>query len=150
MLEINPKKTVRKNKTYDLQSLFDFKFDDRLDSDEKNRITDSLDWKGKIQVSDKLEDIQKVDPLKETPKSLSLLTDKTGYSILIPSDAEGVITLQASFQVGEDIVTKQVTFNIAEDLSEKQVARSSKLRTVRSDKSRVVREKYSNPPRGRE
>lgn len=143
MLEINTKKTVRKGKTYDLQSLFNFTFEDKVSPSEQDRIKSLITWKGSVQVGEQRNDIPEVPADKVTPRSLSLITDKSSNSILIPSDVEGKITLEASFQVGEEIITTQVTFNVAEDLSEKKEARSTQLRSVRSEKSRAVRQRYA-------
>ncbi len=143
MLVLNTNKTVRKGKTYNLQSLFNFEFDGRLSELEKESIMSSLTWKGNLVVGDQRELIQKVDPSKGTPRSLSLLSSRTENSILIPTDTEGKIALEASFQIGEEIITTEVTFNLAEDLSQKQASRATQLKSVRTDKSRVVREKYN-------
>ena len=143
MLVLNTNKTVRKGKTYNLQSLFNFEFDSRLSESEKESIMSSLTWKGNLVVGDQIESIQKVDPSKGTPRSLSLLSSRTENSILIPTDTEGKIALEASFQIGEEIITTEVTFNLAEDLSQKQASRATQLKSVRTDKSRVVREKYN-------
>ncbi len=143
MLVLNTNKTVRKGKTYNLQSLFNFEFDGRLSELEKESIMSSLTWKGNLVVGDQRELIQKVDPSKGTPRSLSLLSSRTENSIVIPTDTEGKIVLEASFQVGVEIITTEVTFNLAEDLSQKQASRATQLKSVRTDKSRVVREKYN-------
>lgn len=142
MLEINTKKTVRKGKTYDLQSLFDFTFEDKVSPSEQDRIKSLITWKGSVQVGEQRNDIPEVPADKEKPRSLSLITDKSSNSILIPSDVEGKITLEASFQVGEEIITTQVTFNVAEDLSKKKEERASQVKSVRSEKSREVRKRY--------
>lgn len=143
MLVLNTNKTVRKGKTYDLQSLFNFEFDDRVTDSEKEMILGSITWTGNLIVGDQRESIQKVDGDKGTPKSLSLVSSRDQNSIVIPADTEGKISLKASYQVGEEIITTQVTFNLAEDLSKKQEERSTKLKSVRTDKSRLVREKYN-------
>ncbi len=143
MLVLNTNKTVRKGKTYNLQSLFNFEFDGRVTDSEKEMILRSITWQGSLIVGDQRESIQKVDPSKGTPRSLSLLSSRTENSILIPTDTEGKIALEASFQVGEEIITTVVTFNLAEDLSQKQASRATQLKSVRTDKSRVVREKYN-------
>ncbi len=143
MLSLSTNKTVRKGKTYNLQSLFNFEFDGRLSELEKESIMSSLTWKGNLVVGDQRELIQKVDPSKGTPRSLSLLSSRTENSIVIPTDTEGKIVLEASFQVGVEIITTEVTFNLAEDLSQKQASRATQLKSVRTDKSQVVRQKYN-------
>ena len=143
MLSLSTNKTVRKGKTYNLQTLFNFEFDGIVTDSEKEMILRSVTWKGSLIVGDQRESIQKVDGGKGTPKSLSLVSSRDENSIVIPSDTDGKISLEASYQVNEEIITTQVTFNLAEDLSKKQEERSTKLKSVRTDKSRLVREKYN-------
>ncbi len=143
MLSLSTNKTVRKGKTYNLQTLFNFEFDGIVTDSEKEMILRSVTWKGSLIVGDQRESIQKVDVGKGTPKSLSLVSSRDENSIVIPADTDGKISLEASYQVNEEIITTQVTFNLAEDLSKKQEERSTKLKSVRTDKSRLVREKYN-------
>ncbi len=143
MLSLSTNKTVRKGKTYNLQTLFNFEFDGIVTDSEKEMILRSVTWKGSLIVGDQRESIQKVDGGKGTPKSLSLVSSRDENSIVIPADTDGKISLEASYQVNEEIITTQVTFNLAEDLSKKQEERSTKLKSVRTDKSRLVREKYN-------
>ncbi len=146
MLEIRPKMTVRKGKTYRFSNIFDFFFRIELDSALQQNIIDALVWSGTLVFEGRSTAITVVDGGKEIPKSgLFISLSKNGSSIIIPSETDGIISLSAAYDKGDIKFNTAVKFVLQDDLSRRVTTRSGRLQTDKAVKFRQVRDRY-NPP----